>query len=136
MHNVFTYGSLMFAPVWSQVVDGVYAPIPARLDGFQRLAVKGEAYPAAVPLPTGSMKGLLYPNISPNDLARLDAFEGKYYLRTPVTVATANGVYVTAWAYILDGQYRHILDTAEWDVGTFAAEGIQHFLARYPGFNA
>ena len=46
--NIFTYGSLMFAPVWQQVVKGQYQAIPSVLADHQRLAVLNEDYLAAI----------------------------------------------------------------------------------------
>jgi len=43
--NLFTYGSLMFAEVWSQLVRGDYVKRPARLHGFTRRRVHGDVYP-------------------------------------------------------------------------------------------
>lgn len=134
MQNVFTYGSLMFAPVWSRVVNGAYAQTPARLEGYQRLAVLGEDYPVAIPAPDHRVEGILYIGVGVADMEQLDEFEGEYYQRLSVTVIDTAGISVTAWVYILNEQYRHILDTEEWDAGRFATTGIQHFLARYPGF--
>jgi hypothetical protein len=43
--NLFTYGSLMFVEVWSQLVRGDYVKRPARLHGFTRRRVHKDVYP-------------------------------------------------------------------------------------------
>lgn len=135
MQHVFTYGSLMFEPVWSRVVHGGYASRPATLRGFQRLAVKGEEYPVAVPAsPHSGISGVLYLDVQAGDIARLDAFEGEYYVRQKQPVTTETGEILTAGVYILKNRYRQIAANSAWDAEAFAAHGIQRFLARYRGF--
>ena len=80
------------------------------------------------------VEGVLYLEISPADLARLDRFEGDFYARSSVSVTTDAGVSVTAFAYILKEEYRHILSPDEWDAEAFARQGIRRFLADYCGF--
>jgi len=46
--HVFVYGSLMYLPVWVQVVKGVYPCLNAIAKGYKRHAVPGETYPAMV----------------------------------------------------------------------------------------
>ncbi|MGE5622691.1 MAG: gamma-glutamylcyclotransferase family protein [Bacillota bacterium] len=89
--HVFTYGSLMFAPVWQRVVRGHYRSAPARLDGFARYAITGETYPGMVAQQGASVAGLLYFDVDAGDLAALDAFEGADYRRDRVRVALAAG---------------------------------------------
>ena len=79
MVSVFTYGSLMFDPVWSRVVAGSYERCEAILQGYDRKAVRGETYPVLMPSSALSqVQGVVYCNVSSADLARLDHFEGEY----------------------------------------------------------
>ncbi len=135
MQNIFTYGSLMFNPVWSRVVNGYYQSLTATLHGYQRLAVKGEEYPVALPAsPEHSIPGVLYLGVNPQDVAKLDDFEGEYYIRlnTPVTAGT--GELLNADTYILRPQYKHIAAPTEWDAEHFRTIGIKTFMTRYSGF--
>lgn len=135
MHNIFTYGSLMFAPVWSRVVKGIYPHISAKLAGYQRLAVKDEEYPVIIPAPAHHVEGILYLNVDATDLGQLDAFEGEYYARIGVTVDTANGL-LNAQVYVLKPEYRHIATEQPWDVRYFRDHGILRFMNQYQGFNS
>lgn len=85
--NVFTYGSLMYEAVWARVVRGQYASARARLAGFRRLAIRNESYPAVVPDAQAEVLGRLWFGVSPDDLERLDRFEGSEYRRQTVSVA-------------------------------------------------
>jgi AIG2-like family. len=124
----------MFDRVWSRLVNGHYTAIPATLHGYQRLAVKDEEYPVAVAEPTATITGMLYLNISPDDIAQLDKFEGDYYTRLPTPVITIKGVIYPAETYILKPAYQHIATANTWDEEFFRTHGIEQFIARYQGF--
>ena len=57
--HVFTYGSLMYAPVWERVVVGRYQAAQASAAGFRRHAVRGETYPGVVSAAGGLVLGRL-----------------------------------------------------------------------------
>jgi len=84
--TLFTYGSLMFEPVWRRLVAHPCASMRAVLPGFRRERVAGETYPGIVPDATAQTLGRVYFGINEEDLRRLDHFEGAAYQRTPVTV--------------------------------------------------
>lgn len=140
MKHVFTYGSLMFAPVWEQIVTRPYRSDEAHLAGYRRLAVHRQDYPVIKPQTGAGVAGVLYFDVSPPDLARLDAFEGEYYRRTSVNVvlsadpANPGGAQFTAEAYVLRPAFYAIATGKEWDPDRFAREGIKRFVARYRGF--
>lgn len=98
--HVFTYGSLMFAPVWQRVVQGRYRQAAARVDDFARLAIVGETYPGMVARDGSSVAGVLYFDIGQSDLAALDAFEGTEYRRAPVRAVLDGGDAIEAQAYL------------------------------------
>lgn len=80
--HIFTYGCLMFDPVWTRVVGGRYKKRTARLDGFCRRRMHGQIYPAVVPCSAEAhVEGVLYLDVDEADIGRLDRFEGKYYKR-------------------------------------------------------
>ena len=134
--HVFTYGSLMFVPVWSKVVTGAYRSACAWLPGYQRCCVAGEVYPALIPATAAaSVEGRLYFDIGDADLQRLDQFEGQYYQRQPVTCRLEDNTAAAAQVYVFRSEYRHLVDLSDWDAEKFAEEGIHAFLAQYDGFN-
>ncbi|HEX4842300.1 MAG TPA: gamma-glutamylcyclotransferase family protein [Limnobacter sp.] len=126
--HVFVYGSLMYLPVWGQVVQGTYACKNATLLGHARYAVPGETYPATVAQKNGQVNGLLWMHVNMQDMARLDAFEGPEYQRQTVTVH-ADGVALEAQTYIW--RAPELLDGALWEVSKFEAEGLLLFLERH-----
>lgn len=98
--HIFTYGSLMFAPVWQRVVQGAYRSAPARLDNHARFAIIGETYPGMVAMNGDSVAGVLYFDVSDRDIAALDAFEGIEYRREQVVVTLENGEPAVANTYV------------------------------------
>jgi gamma-glutamylcyclotransferase (GGCT)/AIG2-like uncharacterized protein YtfP len=98
--NVFTYGSLMFPAVWERVVRGRYRSAPVLLEHYARYAIRSETYPGMVVLPGMQVAGVLYYEVSENDLAALDAFEGAEYRREQVRVTTTDGGKVDAHTYV------------------------------------
>jgi gamma-glutamylcyclotransferase (GGCT)/AIG2-like uncharacterized protein YtfP len=98
--NVFTYGSLMFAEVWQPLVGGRYPAEPAVLPGYRRFAVPGVSYPGIVAASGQQVAGLLYRDVAPDDLARLDLFEGAEYRRDALQVTLADGSVAIAETYV------------------------------------
>lgn len=127
--NVFTYGSLMFAPVWTQVVRGDYRSKIATIHGFRRVCVAGGNYPALVIAPRAvPLIGRLYMDVGVADVARLDHFETSEYGRVAIAV-TVEGIAVTAQAY-LAVNVSALTDT-DWSVTDFEINGLPLFLATY-----
>lgn len=131
--HVFTYGSLMFDPVWSQVVRGRYRSASAELAGFQRWCVRGEQYPGLWAAAGGHVSGRLYYDLDPADMSRLDAFEGDYYQRQSLSCEVGTET-INAEVYLFKSRYRHLLSDQEWQPDAFERHGLQPFIQRYRGF--
>lgn len=130
--NLFTYGSLMFDAVWSRVVSQGYESTHASLSGYARKCIKEESYPVVLKSKKHTAtEGILYFNITPQDLALVDEFEGDYYLRETVRVRLADGSSLPAETYVLKDEFRHLASDRDWDAAHFAGSAIHHFLERY-----
>ncbi len=129
--HIFTYGSLMFERVWRRVVHGTYASEAGEIRGFRRLSVKDQDYPAIIAdRRSRRLEGVLYRDVAPEDVARLDQFETDTYVRLIVPVFLASGEFVLADAYVATPAVELTAD--EWDVAAFASGGgIERFEARY-----
>ena len=135
MIHIFTYGSLMFEPVWSAVVRGRYQSSPATLSGFVRRCVRNEHYPVIYPdSAAADIDGVVYFDVASDDLLRLDRFEGEYYSRKPLQLKTARQETLVADGYILKEEYSYIATEQPWDPENFRQTGLSAFLARYQGF--
>lgn len=131
--HVFTYGSLMFDPVWSRVVSARYRSVPAVLRDFRRHAIAGETYPATVAAPGGEIRGRLWLSVQPPDLARLDRFEGAEYRRETVEVDVDREVdpsgRLSAGCYIWLDASR--LLPQDWDAEVFERDHLAGFAQRH-----
>lgn len=135
MTHVFAYGTLMCADVMRAACGGLPAAEPAQLPGFSRHPVAGEDYPGIVEAEGARVDGLLYRDASPEQLARLDAFEGDQYRRETVCVRLPDGSSVAAQTYVFVAQLRHLLEPGDWDYDAFLRERRQRFERRYVGFD-
>lgn len=124
--HVFTYGSLMFAEVWSTVVAGTYRSAPAVARGYARYALRGETYPGAIAQADAALPGVVYFDVDAIDLAHLDRFEGDEYRRITVTVELADGSSVPAAMYLYLPVAR--LSADPWDPDGFE---MDRFFATY-----
>ncbi len=126
--NVFTYGSLMFDEVWRRVVTGRYRHAEAVLDAHRRHAVRGATYPGVVPAPGRQVRGVVHLDVLPDDVARLDAFEGTPYERRAVLV-DVSGEMLPASVYVM--RDPACLEPVDWDAASFARTGMHEFIATY-----
>ena len=132
--HVFTYGSLMYEPVWSRVVSGVYPSQEAMLSGYKRRKVINESFPAILPGTNDDIvEGRLYFNIRHHDLKLLDRFEGELYRRQVVECQNPEGERFTAHAYVFRQRHRHMVSEQAWDPEWFERTGIKIFMKRYAG---
>lgn len=132
MFHVFTYGSLMFDSVWSRIVAGSYDRSAAILQGYDRKGLLGEEYPVIVPSSAHSqVEGIVYHEVSPDDLTRLDLFEGDYYFRKTEQVVTEKMVIIPAEIYVLKEEFYTLISPRKWDPLHFSTTGIHYFIHKH-----
>jgi len=134
--HVFTYGSLMVASVMEAVTGNRFASINALLRGYARYGLEGATYPGLIPQENATTDGVLYLDVDPSSLARLDAFEGAFYDRVRVSVETAEGERMEAEVYVVAPHHRHRLSARAWHLDDFRRDHLAAFLASYHGFSA
>jgi len=134
MKNIFVYGSLMFDDVWNRIVQHRYEKHAAVLSGYKRLSVKGEGYPGLVKSFNSSVEGVVYFDVTAQDIKRLDRFEGGYYKKIPVTVTCETGQVVNADVYLFNKRNRRLLNNKQWDPVRFQAHHLRQFITKYSGF--
>ena len=132
--NIFTYGSLMFSEVWNKVVQDNYYSSSATLQGYRRFCIKNQSYPGLRQTDgQGKVNGIVYHDINNRDLKLLDAFEGGYYERVPVTVDLENSS-IKSHVYLIRDQYLYLATEKQWDPEDFYKKSIGDFVATYTGF--
>lgn len=135
MSHVFTYGSLMFEKVWNLVIQGEYEKSDATLANYTRRAVINEEYPAVFrQMDPAGVLGILYFNVTANDILRLDEFEGQFYTRNQEQVLVEKNFQLSAEVYVIKDRYRHIVSENEWDPVHFKTTGMNKFIQNYTGF--
>lgn len=156
----FTYGSLMWPDIMARVC-GREVPALQRtkawLYGHVRHPVMGQDYPGLVPQSGApALQGVLYWGLTPQELQRLDDFEGQEYERVSVMVvlqepsdasaaaptcvpALTPGAFTSAepqqaWVYRYRSEFAHRLGPGDWSEQAFEERGKARFCARYVGF--
>lgn len=136
LRHCFTYGSLMVPEIMAAVCGLRAQAIAAKLAGYSRHPVRGEEYPGMVPNAKATVEGVLYLDLPPDALARLDAFEGEQYVRSTVIVLDADQRPIEAETYVFRPEYVGLLLPGDWDHAGFLREGRQRFEQRYMGFQS
>ena len=134
MKNIFVYGSLMYDEVWNKIVQGFHQKIEAEIVGYQRLKVKNADYPGLVK-GEGIVQGLVWLNVSQDNIEKLDLFEGQFYQRVEGIATDMNNNQIVVDFYLIKDSYLSILEDFEWDQEEFQLNGLENFLKNYTGFH-
>ncbi|BAU62655.1 hypothetical protein STA3757_00050 [Stanieria sp. NIES-3757] len=135
--NIFCYGSLMYPKVWDLVVEGKYQQQQARIFGYGRKKIKNEEYPGLISTKQEDfVEGIVYFNVSFQDLKRLDLFEGNQYIRIRVNCLLADTFLVETQTYMINPHQQSIVENEDWNQEKFAQWGLEKFLNKYQGFSA
>ncbi len=106
----------------------------ATLKGFKRSTIRGEEYPGIVAHPGSEVEGVLYFDLPPKAIERLDIFEGVQYSRQDVLVMTAQLTQYAAMTYVIKPEYCYLLTDNPWNYELFLTIGKSKFLETYLGF--
>lgn len=87
-----------------------------------------------MPQDKATVPGIAYHDLPPEAVERLDAFEGDQYERLSVSIELETGETITASAYVIRPEYRHLLTKEEWSYDEFLATGKKKFEQAYVGF--
>jgi gamma-glutamylcyclotransferase (GGCT)/AIG2-like uncharacterized protein YtfP len=120
--SLFCYGTLQHPDVMEALLGVRREATPARLDGYARSQLRGEIYPGIVPAAGERTSGLLYAQLSREDLEILDFFEGPLYQRIAVQVVMDGGARARAWVYLVAAQERARITGEAWSFERFCAE--------------
>lgn len=126
--HIFTYGSLMFSEIWQRVVSGDYRSAPALAHGYARYAVLGATYPGMIARPGAAVEGVLYVDVSAQDVAALDLFEGGEYRREQIEVVMQSGEKLIACTYLFTAEQG--LSAVGWEPQGFQ---MSRFISTYCG---
>lgn len=112
-----------------QAVTGRRFPsIEARLDGYGRYLIKHAVYPGIIAEPRSHTAGVLYKDINPNSLRRLDRYEDRLYVRRTLAVTIAQDEIVSAQVYLIPEHKRWALSFKPWEKEQFARYHLRRYL--------
>jgi gamma-glutamylcyclotransferase (GGCT)/AIG2-like uncharacterized protein YtfP len=96
MEKLFTYGTLQDPAVQMAVFYRVVEGIPDTLDGYFKSEIKigFGVYPIIIPDPDSYVEGQFI-EVTPEELALIDRYEGAEYRRIAVTLKSG----VVTWVY-------------------------------------
>ncbi len=77
-----------------------FTPEPATLNGYKRVYVAGATYPGIIQDADSSIAGILARDVTAEEVARLDTFEGPDYETHNVSVEVASGVRMEARVFV------------------------------------
>ncbi len=134
--HLFTYGTLMDPEIMRKVSGGTFASFQTALCNYQRYTVRDQPYPGMIAKKGGRVEGVVYLDLSPAALERLDLFEGEMYSRETVVVNRGDdGCALEVFAYVVKPKYAHLLTTDAWDFQQFLERGKRLFADEYRGFD-
>lgn len=123
---LFVYGTLLVPEIARAVVGRVPPSLPAVLFDHARVTVEGCVYPAVTPRRGERVSGAVYLDLSPEELERLDAYEGELYQRRRVRISV-NDTLDEALCYVVRPECVDRLSTRPWDLETFVREHGRSF---------
>ncbi len=136
--SLFLYGTLLHGPLLETVVGRPVQARPAHLADHSVRAVRAEPFPMIVRDPGAAADGVLLEGLSPEDLARLDFYEGAYgFTLSEVQVAAGAGAekaqvyFPNAGAWQADGPWDLAAWVADW--GAVTAKAAVEFMALHGG---
>lgn len=128
--HVFAYGTLSIRRLMAAVSGRTFACEPALLEGYARYALRGVTFPGLVEEGRSATDGVLWRDVDAASLARLDQFEGDWYVRRAVTVR-AGSQQVAAETYLLVPAQRHRVSRRRWNLARFESRYLPRLLADY-----
>jgi gamma-glutamylcyclotransferase (GGCT)/AIG2-like uncharacterized protein YtfP len=133
--NIFVYGSLMDREIMNHVSGSDPFGKSAVLHDFGRYKIEDAHYPGMLKEQGNRVEGLLYFDVVPDAVYRLDIFEGEMYSREEVDVRLKeNNDMHKAMTYVLKDEYRYVLSSSGWSFEEFLVSGKRLFIAAYKGF--
>lgn len=97
MEKLFTYGSLQYPDIQMKLFNSTLVGTRDILIGYEKgkLEVEGKTFNIATPNPDGKIEGTVY-DLTDEQLARADRYEGKGYKRIRVSLLSGSEV----WLYV------------------------------------
>ena len=133
--HLFTYGTLIWPVILHKVVKHKYHARPGFLNGFRRVKVRNQVYPALIKAAKYRISGMIYFNIDLEDLQQLDIFEGPMYNRIKVSPTLLSGEVISAHTYVCNDNYlSEVSPLDDWFPQNFLDSDKQIFVKKFAGW--
>jgi gamma-glutamylcyclotransferase (GGCT)/AIG2-like uncharacterized protein YtfP len=126
--SLFSYGTLEIPLVIEAVTGKSFPSTAAVLPDFARFLLQGEMYPGIFRDGGSEVTGVLYEQVDRDSLALLDLFEGDFFRREEVQVATPSEPQVDAYTYVVPPERRLLFSDQPWDREAFISRNLADFL--------
>jgi len=84
------------------------------LNGYAQFVINDDGQAAMVPFPDRRVDGVVYLDVDDESLAKLDAFQGNFFVKEEVSIEGEGGEWLEASAYCLKLSRKSLLTAAEW----------------------
>ena len=134
--SLFVYGTLMAPQVMQTLVGRLPVCRPATLPGYSRHPVVNCVFPGIIVasdmIPQGgqtAVQGLLYSDLTVDEMAVLDWFEDNEYTRHDVTVLLEEDEEQTTQVYVWTNPLKELDLSQPWDYELFRTQRLSHYLS-------
>jgi len=128
MNSLFAYGTLMAREVSDKIID-IFSEEKAILKNYRRFSIFHKNirlyFPAIIPENNFAIEGILFRNLSKEQLQKLDQFESELYERKKVNIDTSKGQ-EKAWTYVWKPSAQFILN-GNWCFENFKTNEMHRF---------
>jgi len=131
MNRLFCYGTLQVTEVIRAVTGRTYPGVAATLYGYAIYRVKDAEYPGIIPAENSEIEGIVYDNVSDNDLKVLDLFESDLYRRQLLDIKLPDDKLRRAWCYVIPDHNKRMLTDEVWRLKDFLEHGLESFMKGY-----
>jgi len=131
MNRLFCYGTLQVPEVVRAVTGRTYPGTAATLYEYALYRVKNAKYPGIIPSADSKVEGVVYEDVSDNDLKVLDLFESDLYRRQLLDVKLPDDKICKAWCYVIPDHNKSMLTDDVWRLKDFLEHGLESFMKGY-----
>ena len=128
MKSLFVYGTLVAPEVIQTLLGRLPKRSAARLEGFVRHPVKEQWFPGLISSSKHITKGVLYCDLMPQEMKRLDWFEDSEYERRDVTVCLEDGSQRQTQVYVWTNPHAELDLSQEWSYENFREQFLDWYL--------
>ena len=118
INNLFAYGTLMIEDIFLSITGQNFKSSTGIINNYICCQVKNKNYPGLIS-GEGKVSGIIYYNLPPEIISKLDTYEGQEYHRQKVSVNTTESKQITAWCYLYKTELKTNLLNTSWSLAWY-----------------